>query len=135
MGPGHRTTAAVETKRPCLQHLHRRLGAERRGVPTVPGPGCSARHKVTRRRNRQCQMQFQVDQTGGCDDVAYSGRMLGRGAVVECQCQPEARRIEPELVEREWQRDLRAMREAVISTPGRIQPAAPTCQNKWLNLT
>jgi hypothetical protein len=72
-------------------------------------------------------MQFPLDQTGACDGVAYSGRMLGRGAVVECQCQPEAHRIKPELVERERQRDLRTMREAVISTPGRIQPVAPVC--------
>src|SRR6266849_3085420 len=60
-------------------------------------------------------MQLQVGQTGGCDDVAYSSRMLGRGAVMECQCKPEAGRIEPELVERARLRNLRAMLEAVIS--------------------
>jgi hypothetical protein len=73
-------------------------------------------------------MRFPVGQTGGCDDVAYSRRVLQRGAVVECQHKREAERVKPELVERAGRKNLRAMLEAVISTSARAQLAAPRAE-------
>src|SRR5215470_11404738 len=123
MGPGDRAAASVKTKRPCLQHVYRRLGAERRGVSTLSRRRLAPHHPITRRRNGQRQMQLQVSQTGGCDDVAYSSRLLGRRAVLECERKPEAHRVEPEVVERARLRNLRAMPEAVTSSVYEAAPA------------
>src|SRR5262249_41892242 len=123
VGSGDGTAASGETKRTGLQHFCRRLGAERRRVPTPSGRWRSTRDPVARCRNGQCQMQLQGGQGGGWDDVAYSSRVLLAGAVVECQRKPEVNRIEPEMVERARLGKLRAMREAVTSPSagGRIR--------------
>src|SRR5262249_36183101 len=67
------------------------------------------------------QMRFPMGQTGGCDDVADSGDLLCGQAGVDCQYKPETDRIELELVERAWHRNLPTM----LGQPSGFFPHAP----------